>query len=251
MKSIDINSDLGEFQNTQELNKELKILKYISSCSIACGGHTGDTTTIREILKACKRNGVAVGPHPSYPDKKGFGRKKFGISKKKLSESIKEQISLFIDVADSLSMSVSHVKLHGRLYSDASRDKELSLLLIDVIKSFKLNLAIIGPTKSSLEKECKSNRLLFLPEAFIDRVYKSNLTLVDRDKEVSVLNSIEEQVNQAEMIVCKRQVLTENKKVVNLSAKTLCIHGDSPNSLEAVKAVRTMLNLKKVIVKPN
>ena len=80
MKSIDINSDLGEFQNTQELNKELKILKYISSCSIACGGHTGNSTTIKKILKACKKSDVAVGPHPSYPDKEGFGRKKFVIT---------------------------------------------------------------------------------------------------------------------------------------------------------------------------
>ena len=251
MNSIDINSDLGEFRNEKQLTNELNILNYISSCSIACGGHAGDFNSIKTIIEACKEHSIAIGPHPSYPDKEGFGRRMIDIESKDLENSIRDQINLFLKVADSLSMPVRHVKLHGLLYNEVSKSEVLSSLFINLIDSFKCDLSVIGPAKSLLGQMLEDEGISFIPEAFIDRTYKEDLTLVDRSKEGSVLISVEEQINQARSIVCDEKIMSNNNKILNLKAETLCIHGDSPNSLELAEALTNMLKKEKIKIQSN
>ena len=251
MNSIDINSDLGEFRNERQLTNELNILNYISSCSIACGGHIGDFNSIKTIIEACKEHRIAIGPHPSYPDKEGFGRKKIDIDSKDLENSIRKQINLFLKVADSLSMPVRHVKLHGSLYNEVSKSETLSNLFINLINSFKSDLSVIGPAKSLLGQMLEDEGISFIPEAFIDRVYKEDLTLVDRSEKGSVLISLEDQISQARKIVREQKIITNSNKVVNLKAETLCIHGDNPNSLKVAKALKEMLRNEKIKIQSN
>ena len=251
MDSIDINSDLGEFRNEKQLTNELNILNYISSCSIACGGHVGDVNSIKTIIEACKKHSIAIGPHPSYPDKEGFGRRMIDIESKDLENSIRDQINLFLKVADSLSMPVRHVKLHGRLYNEVSKSEVLSSLFVNLIDSFKYDLSVIGPAESLLGQMLKDEDIPFIPEAFIDRTYKEDLTLVDRSEEGSVLISVEEQINQARSIVCDEKIMSNNNKILNLKAETLCIHGDSPNSLEVAEALTNMLIKEKIKIQSN
>ena len=251
MDSIDINSDLGEFRNEKQLTNELNILNYISSCSIACGGHVGDVNSIKTIIEACKKHSIAIGPHPSYPDKEGFGRRMIDIESKDLENSIRDQINLFLKVADSLSMPVRHVKLHGRLYNEVSKSEVLSSLFVNLIDSFKYDLSVIGPAESLLGRMLEDEDIPFIPEAFIDRTYKEDLTLVDRSEEGSVLISVEEQINQARSIVCDEKIMSNNNKILNLKAETLCIHGDSPNSLEVAEALTNMLIKEKIKIQSN
>ena len=251
MDSIDINSDLGEFRNEKQLTNELNILNYISSCSIACGGHIGDFNSIKTIIEACKEHNIAIGPHPSYPDKEGFGRRMIDIKSKDLENSIRDQINLFLKVADSLSMPVRHVKLHGRLYNEVSKSEVLSSLFVNLIDSFKYDLSVIGPAESLLGQMLEDKDIPFIPEAFIDRTYKEDLTLVDRSEEGSVLISVEEQINQARSIVCDEKIMSNNNKILNLKAETLCIHGDSPNSLEVAEALTNMLIKEKIKIQSN
>ena len=251
MDSIDINSDLGEFRNEKQLTNELNILNYISSCSIACGGHVGDVNSIKTIIEACKKHSIAIGPHPSYPDKEGFGRRMIDIESKDVENSIRDQINLFLKVADSLSMPVRHVKLHGRLYNEVSKSEVLSSLFVNLIDSFKYDLSVIGPAESLLGQMLKDEDIPFIPEAFIDRTYKEDLTLVDRSEEGSVLISVEEQINQARSIVCDEKIMSNNNKILNLKAETLCIHGDSPNSLEVAEALTNMLIKEKIKIQSN
>ena len=251
MDSIDINSDLGEFRNEKQLTNELNILNYISSCSIACGGHVGDVNSIKTIIEACKKHSIAIGPHPSYPDKEGFGRRMIDIESKDLENSIRDQINLFLKVADSLSMPVRHVKLHGRLYNEVSKSEVLSSLFVNLIDSFKYDLSVIGPAESLLGQMLEDEDIPFIPEAFIDRTYKEDLTLVDRSEEGSVLISVEEQINQARSIVCDEKIMSNNNKILNLKAETLCIHGDSPNSLEVAEALTNMLKKEKIKIQSN
>jgi len=251
LDSIDINSDLGEFRNEKQLTNELNILNYISSCSIACGGHVGDVNSIKTIIEACKKHSIAIGPHPSYPDKEGFGRRMIDIESKDLENSIRDQINLFLKVADSLSMPVRHVKLHGRLYNEVSKSEVLSSLFVNLIDSFKYDLSVIGPAESLLGQMLEDKDIPFIPEAFIDRTYKEDLTLVDRSEEGSVLISVEEQINQARSIVCDEKIMSNNNKILNLKAETLCIHGDSPNSLEVAEALTNMLIKEKIKIQSN
>lgn len=211
-KTVDINADLGEFCNAEQLANELKILKYISSSSIACSGHIGDSKSIRVILEACKINNIAVGPHPSYPDQKGFGRNPMNITLRDLESSLREQIQLFFTVANSMSMPVTHVKFHGQLYNEAAQNKRLGNMLINMIYSIDQNLSIIGPANSLLEFITKNSSIPFISEAFIE--------------------SIQDQVHQARSIVIDEKVMTVSNKNIKIKADTLCIHGDNQNSLQ-------------------
>ena len=148
-------------------------------------------------------------------------------------------------------MPVRHVKLHGRLYNEVSKSEVLSSLFINLIDSFKCDLSVIGPAKSLLGQMLEDEGISFIPEAFIDRTYKEDLTLVDRSKEGSVLISVEEQINQARSIVCDEKIMSNNNKILNLKAETLCIHGDSPNSLEVAEALTNMLKKEKIKIQSN
>ena len=251
INTIDINADLGEFQNEQELTKELNILKHISSCSVACGGHIGDKRSIELIVKACLENNIAIGAHPSYPDKEGFGRKVINITLPDLEKSLMEQIQGFLTVAKSLSMPVRHVKLHGKLYTDVSRDGVLASFFLNIIDAIDEDLAIIGPSNSLLESMAKKNGITFISEAFIDRRYRENYSLVDRNQDGAFLETIEDQMNQVKSILFEHKVLTNNNKLINIKAQTLCIHGDSPNAAQTARAVYRMLKEENIKIKPH
>lgn len=246
INSIDLNADLGEFQNKKQLENELNILKYISSCSIACGGHIGDSESIKCIISACKESGVAVGPHPSYPDKRGFGRKAINMSLQELEISITSQIQNFLIIADSLSVPVSHIKLHGKLYNEVSWEEKLTNLFLDIVKNIDESFSVIGPANSLLESKSNQAGISFISEAFIDRRYREDYRLVDRNQDGALLHSIEEQVYQAKTIVKEGKVLTDTRKLIKIKPETLCIHGDSLNSAAAVKAVCSMLKKENI-----
>jgi len=248
--SIDINADLGEFSTEKQLANELSILEYITSCSIACGGHVGDANSIKLMIQACKKYNISIGPHPSYPDKEGFGRRQINIDIHDLENSLIEQINLFFNVADSLSVPVSHIKLHGRLYNETFKSERLSNLLIRVVESLDREVSIIGPAKSQIELLAKASNKTFISEAFIDRVYKEDLSLVDRRKKGALLLAVEDQVNQARSIILNHRVITDKKKSVGIEAQTLCMHGDNPNSLKTIKALRQMFTVENINLKP-
>ena len=241
INSIDINADLGEFRNEKQFTNELNMLNYISSCSVACGGHIGDSNSIKLIIEACKEHNIAIGPHPSYPDKEGFGRRVINIDANDLEKSIRKQIHLFLTVAESSSLAASHVKLHGQLYNETSKEEKLANLFLNIVNSFDNNLSVIGPANSLLEHMAKEADISFVAEAFIDRCYREDYSLVDRNQEGALLESIEDQINQAKSIAVDQRVLTDNKKHIQIKAETLCIHGDNPDSLMVVQGVSKML----------
>jgi len=249
--SIDINADLGEFKNEIEFKNELNILKYISSCSVACGGHTGDEKSIKQIIEVCKENSIAIGPHPSYPDEAGFGRRAIKISLTDLQKSIIEQIQRFLTVAESLSMPVRHVKLHGSLYNEVSREERLASFFLNIVDTFEEDLAVIGPSNSVLETMTKQAGINFISEAFIDRRYRENYNLVNRNQDGALLNTIEDQVEQARNILIENKVITDNEKTINLKVETICIHGDSPNAVPVLKAICKMLKEESFDIRPH
>ncbi len=131
--TIDLNADLGEYQTENQYFLECQILNHISTCNIACGGHTGDEESMKKIIIACKEKGVSIGAHPSYPDPEGFGRRKMKIDESTLKKSLIDQVCSFLNVSEALNVPASHVKPHGRLYNDAASNSNLAYLLISVV----------------------------------------------------------------------------------------------------------------------
>ena len=248
INSIDLNADLGEFRTEEEFNNEVELLQLISSCNIAAGGHIGDRSSISRVIEHAKKLNVAIGMHPSYPDKPGFGRKPMVISDKKLKNSLRQQINDFMGVASQHSVTVGHIKLHGQLYNDASKSRKLCEMILSIIKEYDLTLNIVGQCNSMLEEVCNEHNQPFIAEAFVDRRYNPDLTLVQRSQANAMINSVNDQVLQAKQIVIDRSIIIDNYPV-NIRAETLCIHGDHPGALTSSRLLRSALEAEGIEIK--
>ena len=248
INSIDLNVDLGEFKTEDEFNNEVELLQLISSCNIACGGHIGDRSSISRVIEHAKKLNVAIGMHPSYPDKLGFGRKPVVISDKELQKSLRQQINDFLTVASQFSINVSHIKLHGQLYNDASKNRKLGEMILLIIKESDLTLNIVGQCNSMLEEVCHEHNQPFIAEAFVDRRYNPDLTLVQRSQADAMIDSVNNQVLQAKQIVIDRSIIVDNRRV-KIRADTLCIHGDHPGALTSLRLLRSALEAEGIEIK--
>lgn len=236
MTSIDLNADLGEGDPF-----DAELLAIVSSCNIACGGHAGDTQSMRATIEAAKRNDVAIGAHPSYPDPEGFGRRSGFLTGDALYESLTEQVTALADIAAQLGATLSHVKPHGALYNDAVLDRELADVIARVTAETAGAPSLVGMANSELQIAADRYRLEFIAEAFVDRAYEANGTLVRRSEPGAVHADLAVATTQAVGLAERGRVTTRNGDVIDVRADTLCIHGDTPGAAEAARAVRDVL----------
>ncbi|MEX0997753.1 MAG: 5-oxoprolinase subunit PxpA [Flavobacteriaceae bacterium] len=226
---IDINADLGEGFPYDEA-----IMPFISSCSIACGGHYGDENTIRKSLKLAKKNGVKVGAHPSFPDTENFGRKIIEIQPEDLHKSLVNQLQTFFGICDYEGVKVNHIKLHGALYNLAAIDKIVAGIVIQSVLDVNPETTVYLPENSvffALAKEKVTTK----PEAFIDRSYTDEGFLVSRAHPDALLETPEKCLKQLVEMVTSKKVSTLSGKKIPIHAETFCIHGDNPNSVPILK----------------
>ncbi|MEM9668923.1 MAG: 5-oxoprolinase subunit PxpA [Pseudomonadota bacterium] len=249
-KTIDLNADLGELPGKAGRASDRAILKYVTSCAIACGGHVGDAGTMEATLLAARDLGVSAGAHPSYPDGEGFGRRSIAIGSKELEKSIIEQMSNLKLIADRLDIPLTHVKPHGALYNDASKDEEIAETIVKSVHSvFGDGVAIICQPGFALQRAADRAGLKVLAEAFIDRAYQADGTLVPRTEPGAVLETGKARLNQARNIVLQKKVKLNQGESISLRADTLCLHGDSPGAAETAKLIREGLEADGVEIR--
>ena len=229
---LNINCDLGE-----GLNNEHIIMPLIDSCNIACGGHAGDNGSMIECIEISIKNNVKIGAHPSYPDKINFGRKKIDISPSELSYSIISQIESLETIADSYGLELNHIKAHGALYNQMIIDAELSNFYLDTIKDFKNKCSLYIPYKSEIEKIALKKGFSIIYEAFGDRNYNDDLSLVSRNNENALITNPESVVNHIKTIKETETVKTINGNFKKIKFDTICIHSDTNNSIEILKKI--------------
>ena len=227
---IDINCDLGE-----GLNNEAEIMPFISSCSIACGGHAGSKRTIRKVVDLAIKHHVKVGAHPSFPDKANFGRVRLEMSSKDLQESIEEQIQWVIAVCNEKNVQLHHVKPHGALYNLVAVDSFHAEVVINAIKNKASGSFLYVPYKSAIQKVAQKAGLNSKVEAFADRNYNSDLTLVSRNLENAVINDKQKLIDHLLKMILDNRVITIDRVEVDMNAETYCFHGDNPNAPELLK----------------
>ena len=242
LKKIDLNADLGEYNSETALKNEISLMHHITSASIACGGHAGNHHSMDKIIELCKRLEILCGPHPSYPDKDGFGRKKVIIGSKDLYKSITEQLRSFKEISTRHKVTPTHVKLHGQLYNDCFFDIELSEICLNAILGIFPDIAIMCQPYSVISNQAKDRGLKVIHEAFIDRKYDSQGILISRSIDNSVITSMPERIKQALSIVEKEYVITDDLTVLKMKADTLCIHGDEKEASSTALEVKKALN---------
>ncbi|HOY12492.1 MAG TPA: LamB/YcsF family protein [Saprospiraceae bacterium] len=222
---VAINMDFGE--QIAHLDESSMVGK-VDQCSIACGYHAGDGTTIFNALKFCQENDVSIGAHPSYPDRSNFGREIMHLPPKELLCHLIYQLAAFKSIAKFIRMPVLHVKLHGALYNEAMLNEAVAKTTIEAMEMVFPNAAIMAMADSALAFYGMQKGFDVWKEGFADRLYESATKLVPRSVAGSLLTSPDEVKRQIENL--KSGFVIDNQDhVINLAVDTICIHGDNPN----------------------
>ncbi len=239
---IDINCDMGESIGDLIIGQDEKLMPFITSCNIACGYHGGDDFHMKKTIELALKHNVRIGAHPSYPDLEGFGRRKMSFKKEELKTLIATQISKLQIMVENLGGTLSYVKPHGALYNKASIDRGESAAIIAAIQSIDSNLAFMGLANSKMESAANDRGIEFIAEAFCDRGYELDGTLMLRSKKGAVFSKVDEAISQVKSIVFNKNVTVGLDKKLLINADSLCIHGDNPMALEFVIAIQQMFN---------
>lgn len=244
MASIDINADLGE----GEAN-DAELLRVVSSCNIACGGHAGAQASMRATVAEAVRNDVAIGAHPSYPDREGFGRRSRFLVGEGVFATLVEQIRALDTVLAEHGAKLRHIKPHGALYNDACADAELADTVARAAREAGAGIFLVGLPDSELQRAAHQHVLPFLAEAFIDRAYLADGRLVPRSDPGAVLNRVTDIEAQAISIARDRSVTSIDGRSIAIAADTLCVHGDTPGAAQAARAARLALERQGIAVR--
>lgn len=239
-RSIDINCDVGE-----GIGNEALLMPFISSCSIACGGHAGDISSIDQVVSLAKKHNVKIGAHPSFPDRENFGRAIMNMAGEALQKSIEEQILLLAGRAELLGLTVHHVKPHGALYNLIAKDVHSAQIAVAAIKNTLPHAYIYVPYNSVIEKVALENGIKVKYEAFADRNYNADLSLVARSERHALITDKNAVLLHVENIIFNECVDTKEGKVT-IKADTLCVHGDTENAVDLVTHIHEHLTAKEI-----
>lgn len=237
---MELNCDLGEGLD----HADAAIMPFIQQANIACGGHAGDEQSMAKACSQALLHQVTIGAHPSYPDKTNFGRKSLTLPHSTLTQAIVEQVQHLQNVCAPLNAQVRYVKPHGALYNDLIQQPELFELVLNLMHSHFPQMALMvqgTPMRAQHSAQAKAAGVPIWFEAFADRRYTPEGTLQPRTEQGAVLEDSEAVVEQAQQIMNHQRVRTTDGEWLTVTADSLCVHGDNPSALEAVRKISTMM----------
>lgn len=236
LRSIDLNCDVGE-----GIGNEEDLMPFISSANIACGGHAGDVALMREVVKLCKSFGVAIGAHPSFPDRENFGRRNMDLSVEEVYRLTFEQIDLLKSITNEEGATIHHVKPHGALYNMAAVDKNLSDAIARAVATVDGSMVLYGLSGSVTEESARNFGLRFAHEVFADRTYKHNGSLTPRTEKNALITNPVDSVQQAIYLAMGTSIKSLDGQSINLKADTICLHGDGTDAVGFAKTIHYAL----------
>jgi UPF0271 protein len=249
MAAIDLNADLGETVDGVPTADDEAMFAVISSASIACRGHAGDAASMREAVARAARHGVAVGAHPSYPDPANFGRRAMPMDSGDLTAELIRQLK---DLA-AAGADVRYVKPHGALYNHIVSDPIHAGAVADAVATLSelrgRPLPVLG-LGGAIRAAATARGLPFVVEAFLDRGYRVDGTLVPRDQPGALLHEPDEAAERAIALARHGFVMTTEGRRIEIQAGSLCLHGDSPGAVAMANAVRAALDAEGIEVRP-
>lgn len=237
---------MGEMPELLADGSQAELMRFITSANVACGGHAGNAEMMRATIEQAQAAGVAIGAHPGYEDRTNFGRIELNLSHEEIAASVLRQILTLDEIAKSCGAKVTHVKPHGALYNQASRDAAIARAIADGVARWKKEVVLVGLAGSVMLMEFCAAGFRAAAEAFADRRYEKDGSLRSRKSADALLGGPEEAAEQALRIVQQGSALTLIGEEVPLAAQTVCIHGDTPGALQIAEAVSKTLRAAAV-----
>lgn len=238
MRQLDLNADVGE----GDPRADEALLRLVTSANVACGLHAGDADTMRATVALAVSHGVAVGAHPGYDDRANFGRRPMHLSVAELNELLGKQLRALDAIARRGGAILTHVKPHGALYNQAETDAALAAAVVAAVRGFDPDLRLVGRAGSAMAGAALAVGHPFTPEAFADRRYRGDGSLLPRSEPGAVLTDPEEVVRQVRSLVTRGEVVASDGSRVPVAFETLCLHGDTPGSAGLASRTRRELS---------
>jgi 5-oxoprolinase (ATP-hydrolysing) subunit A len=247
---VDLNADMGE-----ECGDDAALLDVVTTANVAAGGHAGGGDVLRRTVGMAAQADVAVGAHPSYPDRAEFGR----VSRADAHEGeaiaafVRDQVLAVATACTEHGVALAHVKAHGALYHDAGADPVLAAAFLDGVQASAArlgvpSLAVMGMPGTALHRECAARGVAYLPEAFADRAYSPDGTLLPRSEPGAVLLDPEIVAARVLRLVTEGRVRAVDGTDLLVPASTVCLHGDTAGAVEMARMVRRRLEEHGVVV---
>ncbi len=250
MKFIDLNSDIGESFGQYKLGNDEEVVKYISSANIACGFHAGDPHVLRHTIEIAKTANTAVGAHPGLPDLIGFGRRTMDISPTELYDYFVYQIGAILAFCKVVGVSMQHVKCHGPIETMCDNCPELGDAIICAIKDVNPKLLFMTIANTKLHQQCLKSGLKVVAEAYADRAYNDDGTLVSRRLPGSIITDPEDISERIINLITTGNMVTYKGGQIDIDAQSICLHGDTPRAANLIKTIRKALEIEGIEIAP-
>lgn len=240
MTRIDLNSDLGERDTLEGLAIDAEMMPLITSVNIACGGHAGTSKLMRRTARLAAQYGVAIGAHPGFPDPEHFGRTERSMSSQDIVSLMGNQIETLAKVLSGDHLALTHVKPHGALYNMAGKDPEIARAVVTAVQAVDHTLVLYALAGSVLANEAQAAGLAVVHEAFADRAYRADGSLVPRSEQEALWQTEEDVRRQLRQLVMGVVTSVEGSPVA-IRADSLCLHADTPHAVSLARMIRHQL----------
>lgn len=241
MYKIDLNSDLGESYGAWKMGDDPAVLTFVSSANVACGFHAGNPAVMKVTVAAAAAAGVAVGAHPAYPDLVGFGRRSMACSPDEIYTDVLYQTGALKAFCEAAGIKLQHVKPHGAMYNSAAKKIEEAKAIAQAVKDAGEGIILMGLAGSKFDEAAAEVGVPYAAEAFADRGYMNDGTLVPRKMEGAFVRDAEVAAKRVIRMVKEGVVEAIDGTVVKLAPQSICLHGDSPTAVQMAKTLRTRL----------
>ncbi|MDB4875654.1 MAG: lactam utilization protein LamB [Gemmatimonadetes bacterium] len=235
---VDLNCDMGESFGAYRIGADEAVFPFITSANVACGYHGGDPSVMRSTIARARQRGVAVGAHPGLPDLIGFGRRAMDVTPEDAYDMVVYQVGALLGFANAAKVELQHVKAHGALYNMAAVKQDLAAAIARAVRDVDPGLVLFGLPGSHLISEAESVGLTTACEAFADRNYMNDGSLVSRRRPDAQIHDADEAVTRAIRMVREGKIRSVDGEEISIRADTICIHGDGPHAVEFAEKIR-------------
>jgi 5-oxoprolinase (ATP-hydrolysing) subunit A len=242
--SVDLNADVGEGMD------DATVLPYVTSANVACGMHAGDPSVMDQTVELALSRGIRVGAHPGYPDRANFGRVTVEMAADEIENLVVYQVAALEGFVRSRGARLTHVKPHGALYHDAGEFPDVARAIAEGVRRVGTSLVLVGAAGSMLVGAGRDAGLTVAEEAFADRRYRADGTLVPRGEPGALVTDPDEAAEQAVRLAQERMVVANDGSRIEVRADTICLHGDTPGAADIARRIHERFRVAGIRIAP-